>query len=69
MSQFDSEVASTDWSSIMSLENPDQILVKFYSKLEVIREKYTTVCKIHIREHPLPWVNTEILQLLKNTLD
>lgn len=66
MSQFDAEVASTDWSTVISSENPDHILDKFYRKLEEIRKKYTTICKTHIRQHTLPWVNTEILQLLKN---
>lgn len=54
-----------DWSNEMSLQNPDHVLSNFHRRVETIRQKFTTTCKIHIRQNTVPWVTSDILQLLK----
>lgn len=65
LSQFNAEFADTDWSNEMSLQNPDHVLSNFHRRVETIRQKCTTTCKIHIRQNTVPWVTPDILQLLK----
>ena len=43
----------------------EQILSQFYTKLQTILNKYTTASKVRPRESKLPWINSELFQLLK----
>jgi len=47
------------------LQNPDHVLSNFHKRVKTIRLKYTTACKIHIRQNTVPWLTPDILQLLK----
>lgn len=65
LSQFNAEFADADWSNEMSLQDPDHVLLNFHKRVETIRQKFTTTCKIYIRQNTIPWVTPDIMQLLK----
>lgn len=51
---FNAEIKNTDWSEDIYLSNPNHILTNFYNKLETTRQKYTSTCKIPIRQNKIP---------------
>lgn len=65
LSQFNADFSATNWSDELSLEDPEQILTQFRTKLHKIQNKYATVSKNRSRKSKLPWINSKIIQLLK----
>ena len=63
--QFNTEFREIDWSDQLSLGNPDVILAQFHTKLNIIQNKYTSIGKVRPRQVKLPWLNSQILKLLK----
>lgn len=65
LSQFNAEIGEIDWSSQLALENPEQVLAEFHDRVESVRKKHITTRKFQPRQTNLPWMNSEILHLLK----
>ena len=63
--QFNAEFREIDWSDQLSLGNPDVILAQFHTKLNIIQNKYTSIGKVRPRQVKLPWLNSQMLKLLK----
>ena len=62
---YQNELKNINWTSELVSHNPDQIVSLIHSKLDTIKNKYTKKIMIRQKQHTLPWLNTEILNLLR----
>lgn len=63
--QYETDIKNIDWNSQLALDDPEQIIADFHNRLETIQKKHITTRKIRLRQNKLPWINTDILNLIK----
>ncbi len=65
MSAFEKELGQIDWESLLFSENLETVHRIFIEELKNLRNKYTKLVGNKSRNKNVPWINEQVLVLIK----